>query len=237
MTSSRDAKGIMGAARHTLALFALIIVVVEVIFSVVVLQLSGNAQLLTVGGMIAIVILLIVIAGIRWVNPTNEGPIEIKKIWTEKDIPLDPEYKECLMGRWHCEWFNYNEETKKQESYSDDIIDINAVDLTTGHVHGKGLSAYGPTVDFTIEGRASKRGLLFLLYTSPAPYQSIFGNVVLFVRPPGVLRGWWLGTGFDNEIVGGETVWTHEAYDKRKDFERVSHHGREKKYLQKPYKP
>ena len=45
MTPSRDATGIMGAARNTLALFALIIVVVEVIFTVVVLQLSGNAQL------------------------------------------------------------------------------------------------------------------------------------------------------------------------------------------------
>ena len=52
-----------------------------------------------------------------------------------------------------------------------------------------------------------------------------------------MLREWWLGTGFNNEIVGGETIWAHAKIDQRKDFKRASHQRRENKYLQKPYNP
>lgn len=156
-----------------------------------------------------------------------EPSTSIGELWTGFDIPLRTGFDRNLLGRWHCEWFNYNEKTKKQDHYSDDIIDVRTVDIKTGYVYGIGVSAYGPNVNFTIEGRASKRKMVYLLYSSPFPFESIFGSVMLSYRPPGVLRGWWLGTGFLNEIVGGETIWKHERCDKR-DFKPKSYHGREK---------
>ena len=158
-----------------------------------------------------------------------EPSTSIGELWTGFDIPLRKGFDKSLLGRWHCEWYNYNEKTKKQEHYIDDIIDVRTVDIKTGYVHGKGLSAYGPK-GYTIEGRASKRKMVYLLYNSPFPFESLFGSVMLNYRPPGMLRGWWLGTGFLNEIVGGETIWIHERCDKR-DFKCRSYHEREKMHV------
>ena len=167
------------------------------------------------------------IKDIQHIAGAIEPSTSISELWTGYDIPLRKGFDKNLMGRWNCEWFNCNEKTKKQEHYSDDKVDIKTVDINTGYVYGKGISAYGENVDYTIEGRASKRKMIYLLYTSPFPFEEIFGSVMLIYRPPGLLKGWWLGTGFLNEIVGGETIWTHERCDPR-GFKCKSYHGREK---------
>ena len=214
------ARGIMGAAKHTLALYALIVVIVEAIFSVVVLQLSGTAQILTIAGMITVIILLIAIAGYRWVNPIDVMPSEISSLWTEEDIPIPQDFAESLKGRWNCRW-TYRKPSGELAPYVDDMIDIQTVDYKTGILEGKGLSIYGSAAGYKIVGRVSKRRLMHLFYSTPPPKMGLSGMVILRVSPLGNLQGWWLGTGREGSDIGGNTIWIRESDDK--DFKMKSY--------------
>lgn len=215
MTASRSKRievAIMGAAKHTLALYALIVLIVEVIFGAVVLQLSGTSQVLTITGMIAVIILMIAIAGYRWVNPVDVVSSEISSLWSEEDLPIPQDFAESLKGRWNCRW-TYRKPSGELAPYVDDKIDIQTVDHKTGRLEGRGLSVYISGANYKVVGRVSKRRLMHIFYSTPPPRMRLSGIAILRVSPLGNLQGWWLGTGREGGDIGGHTIWKQESGD------------------------
>lgn len=212
MEPKRNAPKIMAAAKHTLALFALIVVVVESTFVVLIIQLSGFAQLLTIAGMIVILCLVIGIAGIRWTSPSETIPKQITSIWSKDDIPISEDLVECLKGRWNCRW-TYRKKSGKFAKYVDDIIDIHKVETKTGIIEGKGKSAYDFEKGYKVYGRVSKKGLIHLFYSTPPPKMRLAGMVIMRIATMGELRGWWLGTDREGGDIGGNTIWKPETED------------------------
>jgi hypothetical protein len=170
--------------------------------------------------MIIILILVVLFAGWRYTSPGEALPTEVKSLWTKEDIPIPQKYADNLKDRWNSHW-TYRRPEGDLVPYVDDTIIIEDVDCKTGGIIGRGLSAYGKDANYDLRGRASKRGLMHLFYSTPPPKVGLSGMLILRITPMGDLNGWWLGTGREGENAGGFVKWERaEAGD---EFQRKVH--------------
>jgi hypothetical protein len=207
----------MRAAKHTLALYALVVLTVEAGLLTATKLTEGTSQTVLIIGMVTVLALVVAVAGWRYTKPQDDVPSEVAALWTDEDIPLPSPLTQSWIGTWNCRW-SFRAANGKLRPYVDDRVSIESVDQKTGKVTGRGLSAYACGETYAIHGRASRRRLAHFFYSSPAPRFGLSGMVILRMTPVGEVRGWWLGAGRDGGDVGGEITWTRAEHDHDKEF-------------------
>lgn len=137
--NTRNAKSLMHAAKHTLALYALIVIVVEAELVTAATLAGGLDRTIIISGMVGILALVVIIAGWRYTNPSRDAlSNEIFSLWDAEDIPLPQELERSWIGKWNCRW-SYRTPTGELKPYADDNIHIDSVDIKTGKITGTGV--------------------------------------------------------------------------------------------------
>lgn len=216
--STGKTASIMRAARHTLALYALVVLIVEAGLLTATKLTEGTSQTVLIIGMVIVLVLVVAVAGWRYTKPQDDVPSEVAALWTGEDIPLPSPFAQSWIGTWNCRW-SFRTPDGKLRPYVHDRISIESADHKTGKVTGRGLSAYASGETYLVHGRLSKRRLAHFFYSSPAPRFGLSGMVILRMAPVGGVGGWWLGVGRDGGDVGGEVTWTRAEHDPDKEFQ------------------
>lgn len=142
-------------------------------------------------------------------------PTEIRSIWSKHDLPLEKSEGDSWIGKWNCRW-TYHTKDRQLKPYVDDIIEIEAVDYKSGVLSGIGHSSYVEGEKYYLRGRASRKGVAHIFYTSPRETAGLSGMVILNHPPIGEIVGWWIGVGRKREDIGGGV--TMERHEKNTNF-------------------
>jgi hypothetical protein len=202
----------MKSATSTLALYALIAVIVESGLIAAASMTEGLDRTALIVGMLIVLILVVVLGAWRYTAPRDAASQGIASLWTTDHVPLPGDMAAAWRGCWHCRW-TYRTPGGGLVPYVDDVIRIEEVDSRTGSLTGTGLSAYTPSSIYKVYGRVSKKRLGHLFYSSGAPHFGLAGMLILRMTPLGEVRGWWLGVGRQGGDVGGRVTWVRETTD------------------------
>lgn len=205
---TRDVPSLMGGATHTLAFYALIVVIVEAGLGLAVTLTEGFDRTLLIVGMLLVLLIVVLVAGIKFVSPPGSqsgsgAPAEITPLGSQPYPSVDEGVATAWQGRWNCHW-TYRSQSGTLEPYVDDQIVLEKVDRRSAAVQGYGISAQVMANRYPISGRIESNGRYAqLIYSSPPPLVRLAGVFIVCLTASGDLDGWWLGVGSDGGDVGG----------------------------------
>lgn len=214
MIEPRDRLFDIADINDPLKLYAALALVLEVgLGAIVVAAPSQTVQIIAVFGMIAVVALMVIVAGRQSVHPMSTGSaVDPKPPWNLNDEPLDSAEITACEGVWRCNW-TVRTPSGEFKDYVDDTITIRNVDHSTGNLEGTGTTVYEGSHGYSIRGCLSDTGFAYMYYTGTHLHKEKAGFIILqFYFQQGEAQGWWLGggRGARHPPVGGYTVWTKD---------------------------
>ncbi len=209
MATMRDHQDAAAGGRNiktTIGLFGAIVLAIESVLFLLAKDATGGDKTILIVGMLLILVLVVVIAGWRYVKHGDRPTSDVQSLGAAADLPLGSGAVRNWCGTWNCRW-TYQAGDGTMKPYVDDRVNIEELNARTGKLSGVGFSLYAPGETYRIRGQVSKRRMAQLSYGGTGPFDALSGFVLLSMSPTRQVQGWWLGIARNGVHTGGRVTW------------------------------